>query len=114
MEATGREFGRRLREMDIFRSQMLGFMANYDLIVCPVNAFTAIPHGTQGRHFPGFSYTATYNLTGWPAAVVRAGTSPEGLPIGVQLVANPWREDVALRVAKFVESTFGGWQKPPL
>ena len=112
-EVTGREFGRRLREMDVFRSQMLGFMANYDVIICPVNANVAIRHDTQNEHFAGFSYTATYNLTGWPAAVVRAGTSPEGLPIGVQIVANPWHEDVALKVAKVVEATFGGWQKPP-
>jgi amidase len=113
-EATGREFGRRLREMDLFRSQMLGFMANYDVIICPPNANVAIKHDTLPEHFAGFSYTATYNLTGWPTAVVRAGTSPEGLPIGVQIVANPWREDVALKVAQFVEETFGGWQKPPL
>ena len=113
-EVTGREFGRRLREMDLFRSQMLGFMANYDVIICPTNANVAIPHGTEYEYFAGFSYTGTYNLTGWPAAVVRAGTSPEGLPIGVQIVANPWREDVALKVAKVIEDAFGSWQKPPL
>src|SRR5215510_5389736 len=91
----------------------LSFMANYDVIICPVNANVAIKHDTQYDYFAGFSYTATYNLTGWPAAVVRAGISPEGLPIGVQIVAYPWREDVALKVARFVEATFGGWQKPP-
>ena len=52
--------------------------------------------------------------TGWPGAVVRAGTSPEGLPIGVQILAQPWHEDVALAVAQFVESKFGGWQRPEL
>jgi amidase len=113
-EVTGREFGRRLRAMDLFRSQMLGFMANYDVIICPTNANVAIKHDTLYEHFAGFSYTATYNLTGYPAAVVRAGTSLEGLPIGVQIVANPWREDVALKVAQFVEEAFGGWQKPDL
>ncbi|HVU10955.1 MAG TPA: amidase [Phototrophicaceae bacterium] len=113
-EVSGREFGRLLHEMDLFRSQMLGFMANYDVIICPVNAYVAIEHGTERAHRAGFSYTATYNLTGWPGAVVRVGTSPEGLPIGVQIVANPWREDVALKVAKVVEETFGGWQPPNL
>jgi amidase len=113
-EATGREFGRRLREMDVFRSQMLGFMANYDVIICPTSAHVAIEHDTERDHIDGFSYTASYNLTGWPAVVVRAGTSPEGLPIGVQIVANPWREDVALKVAQVVEQAFGGWQKPHL
>ena len=47
-------------------------------------------------------------------AVVRAGASSEGLPIGVQLVARPWREDVSLALARVVESALGGWQKPAL
>lgn len=114
LSASPVEFGRRIREMDLFRSQMLGFMENYDLIVCPVNANVAIKHGTLKELYDGFSYTATYNLTGWPGAVVRAGTSPEGLPIGVQIVARPWREDVALKVAQFVEANFGGWQAPEI
>jgi amidase len=45
----------------------------------------------------------THNLTGWPAAVVRCGTSKTGLPIGVQIAANPWREDVALAIARVLE-----------
>ena len=53
-----------------------------------------------------------YNLTGWPAAVVRAGTSPERLPIGVQIVARPWRDDIVLVVARYIEMGFGGWQPP--
>lgn len=111
---SGAEFGDRIRKVDQFRSQMLGFMANYDVIICPVNANVALKHGTLDEHLAGFSYTATYNITGWPAAVVRAGTSAEGLPIGVQIVGRPWREDVVLAVAQFVEETFGGWQPPDL
>ena len=112
--ASGEEFGRRIRAMDQFRSQMLQFMAAYDIMICPVNANVAIPSGTLPDYFDGYSYTATHNLTGWPGAVVRAGTSPEGLPIGVQVLARPWREDVALAVAQFVEAEFGGWQPPAL
>jgi amidase len=55
----------------------------------------------------------THNLTGWPAAVVRCGTSPEGLPIGVQVAAAPWREHIALAVAGRLEDVFGGWQPAP-
>ena len=113
-EVTGKEFGKRIREMDLFRSQMLGFMVNFDVLICPVNANVAIKHDTLGDQFEGFSYTGTFNLTGWPIVVVRAGTSDDGLPIGVQIVANPWREDVALKVAQFVEEKFGGWQKPQI
>jgi amidase len=45
--------------------------------------------------------------------VVRAGTSPEGLPLGVQVIARPWREDVALALARRIEATLGGWRPPP-
>jgi len=105
-----------LEDVDKFRSEMLAFMQHYDIILCPVCAFPAPPHGTtfteeMGK---GFSYTGAYNLTGWPGAVVRAGSSPEGLPIGVQIVAQPWREDVALAVARHLETALGGWQRPVL
>jgi amidase len=49
----------------------------------------------------------TYNLTGWPAAVVRCGTSSTGLPIGVQIAAAPWREDIALQIAQRLETLVG-------
>src|SRR5205085_2888325 len=80
-------------QLDAWRSRMLSFMRDYDLIVCPPCARTAMPHGTtfdeENQLF--FSYTMLYNMTGWPGAVVRASASPEGLPVGVQLVARPWR-----------------------
>ena len=110
------EYSAMLERVDAFRSDMLAFMEGYDVIVCPVAAFPALPHGAslEDENAPGMSYTGTYNITGWPAAVVRGGTSPEGLPIGVQIVARPWREDVALAVAQRVETALGGWQKPPM
>ncbi|MEZ4622254.1 MAG: hypothetical protein R2867_43035 [Caldilineaceae bacterium] len=49
--------------------------------LCPVNAYPALPHG-EDEQIMAFTYTMSFNLTGWPVVVVRAGTSPEGLPIG--------------------------------
>jgi amidase len=110
------DFTALLEEVDAFRSAMLTFLQSYDAILCPVCAFPAPPHGgtLDPEQRKGFSYTGAYNLTGWPGAVVRAGTSPEGLPIGVQVVARPWREDVALALAQHLETALGGWQRPPL
>ena len=105
------DFTALLEEVDRCRSAMLTFLQPYDMILCPVCAFPAPPHGTT---LSLISYTDVYNLTGWPGAVVRGGTSPEGLPIGVQIVARPWREDVALAVAQYLEAALGGWQRPPL
>ena len=58
------------------------------------------------------AFCMVHNLTGWPAAVVRGGTSPEGLPIGVQIAAKPWREDVVFAVAGVIEENLGGWRPP--
>jgi amidase len=111
---TTAEFSGLLVRWDMFRSTLLSFLEQYDVIICPVCATPAWPHSstiTEEQFFAG-SYSMTYNLTGWPGVAVRGGTSPEGLPIGVQVVARPWREDVALAVAQHLETVLGGWQRP--
>ncbi|MEM7016731.1 MAG: amidase [Pseudomonadota bacterium] len=113
-QLTAAQFGEVIESVDIYRSRMLAFMDNYDAIISPVNTHTAVPHGWVGTHFADFSYTYAYNLTGWPGVVVRVGEDAQGLPIGVQVIAKPWREDVALKIASFLEAEFGGWQPPPL
>ena len=97
-----------------FRSTLLSFFKGYDVILSPVNAFPALPIGALGAHLEAFSYTMTYNMTGWPVTVVRGGTSLDKLPIGVQIAAHPGREDVALAVAGYLEKTLGGFQAPSL
>jgi amidase len=114
MQLTVSQISDLLFRLDMYRGQMLSFMENYDAIVCPVNATPAMQHGVNMGNIQNFSYTFTYNLTGWPGAVVRVGSTPEGLPIGIQIVTQPWREDTALNVAGFLEQEFGGWQKPPI
>jgi amidase len=112
------EFTAWLEKMDMVRSDMVSFMESYDVILCPVNPFPAQPHGktirTAESFRKGLSHTYAYNLAGWPGAVVRVGTAQDGLPIGVQIVARPWCEDVALAVAQHLETVFGGWQRSSL
>jgi amidase len=113
---TSAEFSSLLVRWDRFRSTLLSFLEKYDVIMCPVCATPAWPHSSTltEEQFLAGSYSMTYNLTGWPAVAVRGGTSPEGLPIGLQVVARPWREDVALAVAQHLETVSGGWQRPNL
>jgi amidase len=101
--------------LDEFRAAMFGFLRDLDVLLSPVSFSPAVPHGTSIADdvFRGFSYTMTHNLTGWPAAVVRCGTSRDGLPIGVQIAVAPWREDIALSVAEYLESACGGWAPSP-
>ena len=104
-----------LVRIEDYRRRMLEQMAQYDLLVLPVN-----PHPAPVLPLPGdppfseasHSYTEAFDVTGWPAGVVRAGTSSEGLPIGVQIIANPWREDVVLAVMALVEAALPEFPPP--
>jgi amidase len=98
------------------KAAMLGFMRRYDVLVCPAHPDAALPSDVlmaESRRAT-FSYTQTYNLTGWPAGVVRGGSTADGLPIGVQVVARPWREDIVLAVMRCIEQCSGGWRIPVL
>jgi amidase len=107
---SGDDYDAVLLEWDRVRTALLAFMESRDVLLCPVSDRPALPHGTVGDE--RFSYCLPYSLSGYPCAVVRAGTSPEGLPLGVQVVARPWREDVALAVAQLLENALGGWRRP--
>jgi fatty acid amide hydrolase len=105
---------------------------DFDAIVCPPHALPALTHGSSYFLTLASSYAMLYNLLGMPAGVVpitrvRAGEEcakrrsldivertahtverdSAGLPLGVQVVARHWREDIALRVMAALESVFG-------
>ena len=110
------EYTAMLERMDDFRSQMLSYMESYDAILCPVRPWPALPHGETltPEASPANFYTSVFNTTGWPGSVVRVGTSSEGLPISVQMMCRPWREDVAIALAAVLESALGGYVRPEL
>jgi amidase len=103
-------------EWDRYRSEVHAFLGRYDVILCPAYTHAALPHGqsTMDQNFRGFSHTMAWNVAGLPGAVVRCGEMVTGLPIGVQVVAHRWREDVALTVAGWLEEIFGGWKAPAI
>jgi amidase len=103
-----------LDRWDRLRSGLLAFVEDRDVLLSPPCAIPACRHGGVGEALAAFSYTMTWNLTGWPAAAVPAGVSPEGLPVGVQVVAKPWRDDVALAAARAIEVALGSDARPGL
>jgi amidase len=114
VDFTLTEARNRLVDIDAYRIDMLTFMADYDVIIGPAMPTPAKPHHHGLVEISDFSHLMAHNLTGWPAAVVRCGTSLEGLPIGVQVVARPWEDATALAVAAHLEHVFGGWRPTPL
>jgi len=108
-------------ERDRLRAELLEWMEQTPLLITPVGATPAYKHGTLkvtvAKHtlstFRAFSYSQTCNAFDLPAVVVPAGRSPEGLPIGVQIIGRPFAEATVLAAAAIIEEALGGWQLPP-
>lgn len=111
-----------------YRQRFLEAFAGFDVVVSPATSLPAFRHGAAEELVLGGAYTSLYNVLGWPAGVVpvtqvRAGEEsdrPEskdamdraaretergsaGLPIGVQVAARPWREDLVLATLRAIE-----------
>jgi Asp-tRNA(Asn)/Glu-tRNA(Gln) amidotransferase A subunit family amidase len=109
-------------DSDQCRRRLLEQMRNFPVLICPVSAAPAFRHGegswrrggTCAPYLETMRYSQWFNLTGNPGAVVPVGRSPEGLPIGVQVVGRPFEEELVLTVSAEIEKACGGWQRPPL
>jgi amidase len=109
-----RQFAEFFTNWNDYRSRMTHFFADHDVVICPASAIPAPTHDTAMKSLEAtmLSYTAPYSIAGLPVAVVRVGTSEEGLPIGVQVVGKPFQEHVVLAVTRFLEQEFGGFVAP--
>ena len=103
---------RSLFEWDRLRRAFLEFMEDVDVLVCPAAGAAAPRLGEYSD--ADFIYTLPFSLTGYPCVVVCAGSTADGLPLGVQIVARPWCDHVALAAARVVERALGGWRRPPI
>ena len=101
---------RMYQRWDAFRSTVLRFMSRFDLVLSPVAPDIAplLKLKPAGNH--QLSYTVPYSLSGNPCVVVRAGTSSENLPIGVQVIARNFHDATALKAARAIERSLGGWR----
>jgi amidase len=107
---------------DALRMQVFSQMREYPVLLCPVASVPAFRHGERSWNVDGktveyldaWSYTEWFNLLGTPAVAVPLGRSNEGLPIGVQIVARPWEEELVLAIAVELEAQRGAWQRPQI
>jgi amidase len=108
-------------ELDILRGKTLEAMREYPVLLCPVASVPAWKHGEREWNVEGKSvayldavrYTQWFNALACPAAMVPVGKSAEGLPIGVQIAARPFEDEIVLGIAGIVDREFG-FRSPPL
>jgi aspartyl-tRNA(Asn)/glutamyl-tRNA(Gln) amidotransferase subunit A len=95
-----------------YQTEVRRVFRRHDLLIAPATPMPAPPIGQRSMTLDGQEmlvrphlglYTQPISFIGLPVVVVPVHT-PGSLPIGVQLIAAPWREDIALRVAARLEA----------
>ncbi|MFP4304233.1 MAG: Asp-tRNA(Asn)/Glu-tRNA(Gln) amidotransferase subunit GatA [Rhodosalinus sp.] len=93
------------------------FAGGVDAILTPATPSAAFGLGEMGQADPVEMYlndvfTVTVNLAGLPGVSVPAGLDRQGLPLGLQLIGQPWEEGQLLNVAQALERAAGFVAKP--
>jgi amidase len=103
-------YSRLLTRWNQLRSDGLAFLEKYDVI--------NLSGERHAGHFPRRAHAVPLHVPVQPPGLARRGRAlcdlARGAAYRLQIVARPWREDVALAVAGFLEDSFGGWQEPAL
>ena len=109
------------------RAQWRALFGSFDAVICPVMPTPAYPHdhsaeqetrrididGKEYAYPDQLAWPGIATLPGLPATAVPIGLSPDGLPVGVQILG-PWLEDrTPLKLAELIEREFGGFVPPP-
>jgi amidase len=109
------------------RQQWVAFFEQWDLLICPVATSPAFAHMHEGLRWErmiqvnGRAQASTQALfwagypsvVGLPATAVPLGLSPEGLPVGAQIVGPVFGDPVCLRMATWLEARFRSFVAPP-
>jgi AtzE family amidohydrolase len=97
-----------------FRARMHEVFAGVDVILAPATPVAATPIGAasfdvRGQSMPPRTHlglmTHAFSFIGLPVVAVPVANAPGGLPLGVQVIAAPWREDHAMRIARLLEKS---------
>ncbi|MGW5572348.1 amidase [Nocardia thailandica] len=127
MVLTHREWLEVAARREAHRHGWRQLFARFDAVVCPITPTPAFPHDhdpdllarrldVDGVAYPFFDqivWAGLATMPGLPATAVPAGSSPEGLPVGVQLIGPMFEDRTVLRLAELLEERLGGFRPPP-
>ena len=124
--------GRRRTGADVARAEALRtqlfhrlreFLRRHDFLVCPVNQLPPYPVEVEwpreiagvpmGNYLDWMKSCYYITVTGHPAISVPAGFTPEGLPVGLQIVGRYGDDFGVLQLAHAFEALAGAWQRAP-
>lgn len=113
-------------QREVHRQLWRQLFTDFDAVVCPISSTPAFPHdhkpdrGDRQIDIDGVDHPSAdqsvwagvATMPGLPATAIPAGRSPEGLPVGVQLIGPMFEDRTPLRLAELLEQAIGGFEAP--
>jgi amidase len=109
------------------RAAWSAYFHDVDVFLCPVNFTAAFPHDARPfdertiatadgeRPYTDQPFWITHaSLPGLPALAAPVGCTPDGLPIGMQIIGPLYEEDTAITFAELLAELTGGFTPPPI
>jgi amidase len=110
-----------------YRRQWQAYFDQVDVFLSPVAFTTAFPHdhsepqeqrmistSAGPRHYMELlNWIPPATLTGCPATVAPVGRTPDGLPVGIQIMAPYWEDATSITFADLLSKETGGFTAPP-
>ena len=126
MEFSHRDWIEANNRRELHRHGWRQLFAEFDAVVCPITPTPAFGHdhhpnplerrididGVEYPYFDQLVWAGLATMPGLPATAIPAGRSPEGLPVGAQLIGPMFEDRTPLRLAELLEHKIGGFQAP--
>jgi amidase len=110
-----------------YRAQWQAYFNQVDVFLSPVAFTAAFPHdhsepqdqrtiatSAGPRHYMDLlNWIAPATLTGCPATVAPVGRTPQGLPVGIQIMGPFWEDATPITFADLLAKEIGGFVPPP-
>ena len=110
-----------------YRAQWQAYFNQVDVFLSPVAFSAAFPHDHSEpqdqrtiatsagprRYMDMLNWIAPATLTGCPATVAPAGRTPQGLPVGIQIMGPFWEDATPITFADLLSKEVGGFAAPP-
>ncbi|WP_067564156.1 amidase [Nocardia acidivorans] len=111
---------------ELLRREWRRLFTDFDIVITPITPTPAFPHdhnpniaerrldidGTPHPYLDQLTWAGVATVPGLPATAIPTGPSPEGLPVGVQLIAPMFEDRTGLRLAELLERSIGGFTPP--
>jgi len=116
-------YGKMMLQRRLITERWERFFNQYDFLICPVAFGPAYKRCKMGSRLSydgkdivyanyAWPYVGCFNASGNPSITIPLGLSPEGLPIGVQVVGRYWSEPELIGFVKSVSKITDGFVKP--